>query len=80
MMRCEICGAKAAAIKKTTKSFGRGHNLVVIENIPIVHCAQCHESYLTADTARELDRIRKNRRSLGKAKRVLVASFKKSAA
>jgi YgiT-type zinc finger domain-containing protein len=80
MMQCELCGVRAAAIKKTTKSFGRGDNLVVIENIPIVHCSRCHESYLTADTARELDRIRKNRRSLGKAKRVLVASFKQSAA
>ena len=79
-MQCELCGAQASAIKKTTKSFGRGDNLVVIENIPIVHCSRCHESYLTADTARELDRIRKNRRSLGKAKRVLVASFKQSAA
>lgn len=80
IMTCELCGAQAAASKKTTKSFGRGDNLVIIENIPIIHCSSCHESYLTADTARELDRIRKNRRSLGKAKRVLVASFKKSAA
>jgi len=79
-MQCDLCGAQAANIKKATKSFGRGRNLVVIENVPIVHCSSCHESYLTADTARELDRIRKNRRSLGKAKRVLVASFKKSAA
>ena len=71
-MKCELCGTQAAAIKKTTKSFGRGDNLVVIEDIPKVHCASCHESYLTADTARELDRIRKNRRRLGKAKRVLL--------
>lgn len=80
MMKCELCGTQAAAIKKATKSFGRSDNLVVIEDIPIVHCSSCHESYLTADTAREIDRIRKNRRSLGKAKRVLVASFRKSAA
>jgi YgiT-type zinc finger domain-containing protein len=80
MMQCDFCGAKAATIKKTTKSFGRGDKLVVIENIPTVHCSHCHGSYVTADTARELDRIRKNRRRVGKAKRVLVASFKKSAA
>jgi YgiT-type zinc finger domain-containing protein len=79
-VQCELCSVQAAAIKKTTKSFGRGDNLVVIENILIVHCSRCHESYLTADTARELDRIRKNRRRLGKEKRVLVASFKQSAA
>jgi YgiT-type zinc finger domain-containing protein len=79
-MKCDFCGAQGAVIRKTTKSFGRGSNLVVVENIPVVHCASCHESYITAETARELDHIRKNRRSLGKAKRVLVASFKKSAA
>ena len=79
-MKCDFCGAQGAVIRKTTKSFGRGSNLVVVENIPVVHCGGCHESYITAETARELDHIRKNRRSLGKAKRVLVASFKKSAA
>ena len=68
-MKCDLCGAQAAAIKKTTKSFGRGDYLIVIENIPIVQCSSCHESYLTADTAREIDRIRKNRRSLGKVAR-----------
>jgi len=79
-MKCELCGAQATVIKKTTKSFGRGNNLFVIENIPIVHCSSCHESYVTADTAREIDRIRKNRVTVGKAKQVLVASFKESAA
>ncbi len=79
-MKCEICGAQEAVAKTTTKSFGRGDNLVVIEDIPIIHCSSCHESYLTADTSRELDRIRKNRRRRGKPKRVLVASFTKSAA
>ena len=79
-MNCEICGKKTASIKKVTKSFGRGQSLVVIEDIPVLSCSSCHESYITADTAREIDRIRKNRVTVGKAKRVLVASFKKSAA
>ncbi len=79
-MNCEICGKKTASIKKVTKSFGRGHSLVVIEDIPVLSCSNCHESYITADTARELDRIRKNRVTVGKAKQVLVASFKESAA
>lgn len=79
-MTCELCGAQAAAIKKTTKSFGLGDTLGVIEDIPIAHCSSCHESYLTADTSRAIDRIRKNRRSLGKTKRILVASFKQTAA
>ena len=79
-MNCEICGKKTASIKRVTKSFGRGPSLVVIEDIPVLSCNSCHESYITADTAREIDRIRKNRVTVGKAKRVLVASFKESAA
>ncbi len=79
-MNCQICGKMTASIKKVTKSFGRGHSLVVIEDIPILSCSSCHESYITADTAREIDRIRKNRVIVGKPKRVLVASFKESAA
>lgn len=79
-MNCQICGKKTASIKKVTKSFGRSHSLVVIEDIPVLSCRSCHESYITADTAREIDRIRKNRVTVGKAKRVLVASFKEGAA
>ena len=79
-MKCQVCGEKTASIKKVTKSFGRGQSLVVIEDIPVHSCSSCHESYITADTAREIDRIRKNRVTVGKAKRVLVASFKQSAA
>ncbi len=79
-MNCQICGKKTASIKRVTKSFGRSHSLVVIEDIPVVSCTNCHESYITADTAHEIDRIRKNRVTAGKAKRVLVASFKESAA
>ncbi len=79
-MTCEICGAKTASIKKVTKSFGQGRGLVVIENIPTLSCSSCHESYITASTARTLDCVRKNRVAVGKARRVLVALFKESAA
>lgn len=79
-MNCQICGKKTVSIKKVTKSFGRRHSLVVIEDIPVLSCSGCHESYITADTARQIDRTRKNRVTVGKVKRVLVASFKESAA
>jgi len=79
-MNCHVCGKNTVSIKKVTKSFGRGHTLVVIEDIPVLSCSSCHESYITADTAHEVDRIRKNRITVGKAKRVLVASFTASAA
>ena len=79
-MKCQVCGKNTASLREVTKSFGRGPHLVVIEDIPVLSCRSCHESYITADTAREIDRIRKNRVNVGKAKRVLVASFRESAA
>ena len=79
-MKCEICGAEAIRIKKVAKCFGRGPTLVVIEDIPVLACGKCRESYVTADTALEIDRIRRNRSTAGRPKRVLVAKFKRSAA
>ena len=79
-MTYDICGATGATVKRATKSFGSGKSLVVVEGIPVVHCPKCHDSYVTADTSRELDRIRKNRRQVAKSRPVLVASFRDSAA
>jgi YgiT-type zinc finger domain-containing protein len=79
-MTCEVCGAVGAVEKRATKSFGSGDSLVVIEDIPVVHCPTCHESYVTAETSRQLDRIRKNRRQVATARPILVASFEVSAA
>jgi len=79
-MTCDICGATNATARRATRSFGAGDSLVIIEGIPVVHCPSCHESYITAETSREVDRIRKNRRQLATSRPVLVASFKESAA
>jgi len=79
-MNCQIRGKETVSIRKVTKSFGRGPSLVVIEDIPVYFCRSGHESCVTPETAREIDRIRKNRATPGKARRVLAASFKESAA
>ncbi len=79
-MICDICGASGVTIKHVTKSFGSGESLVVVEGVPVVHCSKCHESYVTAETSRQLDKIRKNRRQMASTRPVLVASFKQDAA
>jgi YgiT-type zinc finger domain-containing protein len=57
-VRCDICGANTARIRRVTRSFGQGEQLVVIENIPYVFCAQCGERYFTAETMREVERLK----------------------
>ncbi len=74
-MTCDICGKSGAQIRHMTRSYGEGANLLVIENVPVVVCPHCGESYLTADTLHEIERIKLLRRSLAKPRSVAVASF-----
>jgi YgiT-type zinc finger domain-containing protein len=72
---CDVCGRRGAQTKYMTRTYGKGANLLVIENVPVVVCSSCGESYLTAETLHELERIKLHRRSLAKPRSVAVASF-----
>lgn len=74
-MTCDICGKSGAQVRHLTRSYGHGSNLLVIENVPVVVCPHCGESYLTAETLHEIERIKLLRRSLAKSRAVAVASF-----
>jgi YgiT-type zinc finger domain-containing protein len=75
MMMCDICGNEKARIRKITRTYGKGEDLLVIENIPLVSCPHCGESYFTADTLHEIERIKMNRHSVAVERPVEVASF-----
>jgi len=72
---CDICGKRGAQIRRITRSYGNGVNLLVIENVPVVVCPHCGESYLTAETLHEIERIKLHRRSFARPRNVAVASF-----
>lgn len=74
-MICDICGYEGAHIRRVARTYGKGENLLVVENIPIVSCPHCGESYLTAKTLLEIERIKLHRRSLAVERSVEVASF-----
>jgi len=74
-MTCDVCGKSGAEIRYQTRSYGKGADLLVIENVPVVVCPHCGESYLTAETLHEIERIKLHRRSLAKPRSVAVASF-----
>ena len=74
-MICDICGKNEAKIRRVTRSYGKGENLLVIENIPVVSCPDCGESYLTADTLHEIERIKLHRKSWAKERNIPVAAF-----
>lgn len=74
-MMCDICGKKGARIRRVARTYGRGKDLLVIENIPAVSCPQCGEGYLTAETLHEIERIKLHRKSFAVERAVEVVSF-----
>ena len=74
-MICDICGEKNAKVRRVTRSFGRGRSAFLIERVPVVNCPSCGESYMTAETLKEIERIRMHWRELSVDKKVPVARF-----
>jgi YgiT-type zinc finger domain-containing protein len=75
MIKCDICGKTGARVRRITRSYGKGDNILVMENIPIVNCPHCRESYLTADTLHEIERLKTHRKSLAIEKPVDVLVY-----
>lgn len=72
---CDNCGAPGARVLHLSKSYGKGEDLLVIENVPVISCPACGESYLTAATLREIDSIKRNRIKVAPSRPVPVAVF-----
>ncbi|WP_273703008.1 type II toxin-antitoxin system MqsA family antitoxin [Candidatus Accumulibacter vicinus] len=74
-MLCASCGHSGAQLRKVTRSSGRGSSLLVIENIPMWSCPHCGESYFSAQTLHEIERIKALRKSVAVDRSVPVAVF-----
>ncbi len=73
--RCDICGRDGVQVRRVTRSYGKGKHLLVIENVPIISCPHCGESYITAETMHEIARIKLHRNSFASERPVAVAEF-----
>ncbi len=75
MIKCDVCGKLGARVRRVTRSYGKGDSLLLIENIPVVSCPHCGESYLTAETLHEIERLTMHRKSLATEKPVAVMIY-----
>jgi YgiT-type zinc finger domain-containing protein len=75
-MICDNCGKEGARVRHVSRSYGKGEDLLVIENIPVVSCPHCGESYMTVETLHEIERIKMHRKNLAEERIVSVAKFK----
>ena len=74
-MVCDICGKDGAHLRKVNRTYGKRKDLLVIENIPMVSCPNCGESYFTAETLYGIDKIKLHRAELAVQRSVEVANF-----
>ena len=70
---CDNCAKEGARMIYVTKSCGKGADLLVIENVPVISCPHCGESYLTAKTLREIENVKQNRTDIAVERPVPVA-------
>ena len=74
-MICDICGNNSGKIRYVTRSYGSGKKLIIIENVPVISCSYCGESYLSAETLHEIERIKVHRDGFTHEQSVPVAVF-----
>ena len=74
-MVCDCCGEAGVLLKHTTRSFGKGDRVVVIDGIPVHVCPHCGERYFTADTLREVERLRMHHADLTARSMAPVLSY-----
>lgn len=75
---CDICGKTGARVRRVTRTYGKGKSELLVRNVPAVSCPHCGESYLTAETLHNLERIKRNRNRLA-TQPVRVTTFKRVA-
>lgn len=74
-MKCDCCGKQRAKAVHIARTYGRGKGLLLIENIPVIDCPDCGESYMSAQTLHEVERIKLHRRSFAIKRPVQVVAF-----
>ena len=74
-MMCDICGESGVRQRYISRSYGQGADLLVIEGVPVINCSHCGESYLTAQTLHEIERIKRRREGIAVKRPVAVAAF-----
>ena len=78
-LKCDNCGEQEAQIRQISRSYGSGQDLLVIEGIPLISCSNCGESYFTAETLHEVERIKLRRKGFAETRLVSVARFHQAA-
>ncbi len=73
-MKCGNCGEPTAYISRSTRAFGEGDNLIVVENMPVIACHECGAEFLSIITFGQIEQLHNNRSNIP-TRPVPVATF-----
>ncbi len=74
-IQCELCGAYSARVRRVNRTLGKGEEMILVERIPLVVCRDCGQSYFTAATLNQLERLRCTRETSTTSRSIPVAIF-----
>jgi len=72
---CPVCGKDGARLRHLTRNYGKGDRILLIENVPVISCPHCNESYLSAETIHELERLKREKRGKAAEWKVQVLTY-----
>jgi YgiT-type zinc finger domain-containing protein len=72
---CDICGVQSARVVKRPQVLGRGERMMLVDNVPVISCKNCGESYMTSDTIHKLDEIRVKQKEKSIKRKIAVTEF-----
>ncbi len=73
---CDFCNNEGAKVFLMPQSFGKDEDLLVIEDVPVIYCPNCRENYLSRDTLKEIEHIKRDREKVAPKRPISVAVFK----
>jgi YgiT-type zinc finger domain-containing protein len=74
-MICDLCNSQKAKIRYISRSYGDNEELFIIQDIPLIMCPECGESYFTSQTLHQIETIKQQKKSLAINRLIPVASF-----
>ena len=75
LMICDYCGKDGAKLRYKTQVCGPKNDKFLVDKVPVVRCPHCHQTYMTAQTAKTLDQLVQQRRELARPQTLDVIEF-----
>ncbi|MFN0119037.1 MAG: YgiT-type zinc finger protein [Blastocatellia bacterium] len=76
---CDYCNTAAARKTRLNHTFGKGADMIVVQNVETVVCDNCGTSYMEGKALLTLNEILKNPDEYGARQAIVVADFKQAA-